>query len=152
MTYRIMLVAALSVLLAGCRTAPTSDWATLNLETRLKRITIPSMGVRNAEALDVIEFLVTTGTGPPPEITTSIGLGRIHTDCQPEQFQDDHPFFGEDEATPEPQSTAGLTLLLRRISALEALEAVTKAANLTYEIVGDQHSDQECQRSGDQNL
>jgi len=99
---------------------------------RMKEIIIPSIEFRQANGVDVLHFLVESLNSSYPEYRPSVSIGIIATNVP--AVAQSYRYELEDGSNIE---LPALTLEYRRISLFEALNRVTEALGLTYEIEGD---------------
>ena len=108
--------------------APLAVYGQTNagIEQRMREIVIPCIEFREANPIDVLQFLVEASIAADPE-TRSLGLASTNTPA----FKEYYTYEVEDGT---PLKLKPLTLEYRRISLLEALERVTKDMGLTYRL------------------
>ena len=108
--------------------APLAAYSQTNtgIEQRMRDIIIPCIEFREANPIDVLEFLVEASIAADPE-NRSLGLASTNTPA----FKEYYTYDVEDGTRLELKP---LTLEYRRISLLEALDRVTKDMGLTYRL------------------
>ena len=113
------------LLLAAAVVADTNHFPAL--EERLNDIIIPAIEFREANPLDVVDFLTDATVPRPP-----IGIGFMTVLTNQEEVVE----------TPDPRAEwvkdiSPLTLELHRVTLLEAIDQITAKAGLKYEITND---------------
>ena len=98
----------------------------MTIEQKMRAIIIPSIEFRQANAIDVLEFLVEVTTAPDPD-KSSFGLIDTNTPATREYYT----YEVEDGV---PLELHPLTLEYRRVSMSDALDQITKECGLTYRI------------------
>lgn len=108
--------------------APLAVYGQTNagIEQRMREIVIPCIEFREANPIDVLQFLVEASIAANPE-NRSLGLASTDTPA----FKEYYTYDVEDGT---PLELKPLTLEYRRISLLEALDRVTKDMGLTYRL------------------
>ena len=96
------------------------------LEQRMRDIIIPSIEFREANPIDVLQFLLEASTATYPK-TPSLGLLSTNTPATREYYT-----FEAEDGTP--LELHPLTLEYRRLSMLEAVDRITKEIGLTYRL------------------
>ena len=95
-----------------------------DIERKMKAIIIPSIEFRQANAIDILNFLVEATTAIDPD---KISIGLIDTNTPREYYT----YEVEDGA---PLELHPLTLEYRRISMCDAIDQITSECGLTYRI------------------
>ena len=98
----------------------------MTIEQKMRAIIIPSIEFRQADAIDVLEFLVDATTAKDPD-KSSIGLIDTNTPATGE-------YFTYEVVDGVPLEFHPLTLEYRRISMSDAFDQITKECGLTYRI------------------
>ena len=125
MKYMINRIAILLMLLAPLATYGQTN---TSIEKKMKAIIIPAIEFRQANAIDVLNFLVdvTTGHGPEPDV---IGFGHLSTNIPPTR---EYYTFELEDGTP--LEFHPLTLNYEQISMFDAIDRITKMVGITYRI------------------
>ena len=122
-------VICLVMLLTGTLIAANTNDVSMSVSNRLDTIRIPSFEMQNARAEDVLEFLVSEATTPTPEPPREQSLGLIYTNA-PETSN--KPIL--DHSLSVWSNMPVLNMDLRRVTLREALNHVSRALALRYEV------------------
>ena len=118
-------IAIILMMLATHALAQTNQATTV--EQRLRQIVIPEIEFRDANLLDVIDFLV--DAIKPPELKAPIRLSIVlNATNQTEQAQAPDPRVELIRDIPP------LTLTMTNVSMLDAIRQITTKTGLTYEV------------------
>ena len=93
-----------------------------DIERKMKAIIIPSIEFRQANAIDILNFLVEATTAIDPD---KISIGLVDTNT---------PYYTYEVEDGVPLEFHPLTLEYRRISMSDAFDQITKECGLTYRI------------------
>ena len=93
-----------------------------DFERKMKAIIIPSIEFRQANAIDILNFLVEATTAIDPD---KISIGLVDTNT---------PYYTYEVEDGVPLEFHPLTLEYRRISMSDAFDQITKECGLTYRI------------------
>ena len=109
--------------------APLAAYGQTNMtiEQKMKAIIIPAIEFRQANATDVLEFLVEATTTVDPD---KISIGLIDTNTPRE-------YYTYEVEGGVPLELHPLTLEYRRISMCDAIDQITRECGLTYRIEND---------------
>ena len=109
--------------------APLATYGQTNMtiEQKMKAIIIPAIEFRQANATDVLEFLVEATTTVDPD---KISIGLIDTNTSRE-------YYTYEVEGGVPLELHPLTLEYRRISMSDAIDQITRECGLTYRIEND---------------
>ena len=110
--------------------APLAAYGQTNMtiEQKMRAIIIPSIEFRQANAFDVLNFLVEATTAPDTEPDIS-GLSYISTNVPPTR-----EYFTYEIEDGTPLELHPLTLEYRRVSMYDAIDQIAKECGLTYRI------------------
>ena len=96
-----------------------------DIERKMKAIIIPSIEFRQANAIDILNFLVEATTAIDPD---KISIGLVDTNT---------PYYTYEVEDGVPLELHPLTLEYRRISMWDAIDQITRECGLTYRIEND---------------
>jgi hypothetical protein len=92
------------------------------IERKMKAIIIPSIEFRQANAIDILNFLVEATTAIDPD---KISIGLVDTNT---------PYYTYEVEDGVPLELHPLTLEYRRVSMYDAIDQITRECGLTYRI------------------
>ena len=104
----------------------------LTMEQRMKRVMIPSLELRQADAVQTLNFLIEASTGRAPTNIPSIGLIQTNAPTPPPKTY----VLELEDGTP--LAFPALTFMYHRISLLDAISSLTKQLGLTFRFENDQ--------------
>ena len=93
-----------------------------DIERKMKAIIIPSIEFRQANAIDILNFLVEATTAIDPD---KISIGLVDTNT---------PYYTYEVEDGVPLELHPLTLEYRRVSMYDAIDQITRECGLTYRI------------------
>ena len=92
------------------------------IEQKMRSIIIPSIEFRQANAIDILNFLVEATTAIDPD---KISIGLVDTNT---------PYYTYEVEDGVPLELHPLTLEYRRVSMYDAIDQITRECGLTYRI------------------